>query len=100
MKVRFSCFTVITHFAFAVLLHRYGDCHPVFYIGTLEDAIKDALHARAKEVSVNNTTIQNNMQDVRCLHLTFSNLGYLNRICVVFIYVFMLIICLFYSGDC
>ena len=31
--------------------NRYGECHPVFYIGNLEDAIKDALHVKAKDVS-------------------------------------------------
>ena len=30
---------------------RYGDCHPVFYIGSLDDAIKDSLLVKAKEVS-------------------------------------------------
>jgi hypothetical protein len=29
---------------------RYGDCHPVFYIGDLESAIKDSLLCRAKDV--------------------------------------------------
>jgi len=28
---------------------RYGDTHPVFYIGSLEDALKEALHVRAKD---------------------------------------------------
>ncbi len=41
--VALECFA--TEFA-----SRYGDCHPVFYIGTLEDAIKDALHTKAKDV--------------------------------------------------
>ena len=25
-----------------ILCSRFGECHPVFYIGSLEDAIKDA----------------------------------------------------------
>ncbi|XP_046327782.1 FAS-associated factor 1-like [Haliotis rufescens] len=28
---------------------RYGDCHPVFYIGSLDDAIRDALQVKAKD---------------------------------------------------
>ena len=30
---------------------RYGDCHPIFYIGRLEAAITDALQCKAREVS-------------------------------------------------
>ena len=30
---------------------RYGECHPVFYLGPLEDAIKDALQTKARDVS-------------------------------------------------
>ncbi|XP_074644046.1 FAS-associated factor 1-like [Tubulanus polymorphus] len=33
----------------AVFRERYGECHPDFYIGKLDDAIKDALLVRAKE---------------------------------------------------
>ena len=29
---------------------RYGENHPVFYIGSLEDALKDSLQCRAREV--------------------------------------------------
>ena len=31
---------------------RFGECHPVFYIGSLENALKDALQCRARDVSV------------------------------------------------
>lgn len=30
---------------------RYGACHPMFYQGTLEDAVKEALLRPAKQVS-------------------------------------------------
>ena len=30
---------------------RYGDCHPIFYIGRLEAAITDALQCKARDVS-------------------------------------------------
>ncbi|XP_064606655.1 FAS-associated factor 1-like [Liolophura sinensis] len=29
--------------------NRYGECHPVFYVGSLEDAVKDSLLVSAKE---------------------------------------------------
>ncbi|KAJ8305447.1 hypothetical protein KUTeg_015992 [Tegillarca granosa] len=28
---------------------RYGECHPVFYVGTLDDALKEALNTKAKD---------------------------------------------------
>lgn len=31
---------------------RYGEMHPVFYIGSLDDAIRDALQTKATEVSI------------------------------------------------
>jgi hypothetical protein len=34
-----------------VLFFRYGETHPVFYVGSLDNAIKDALVVSAKEVS-------------------------------------------------
>ena len=43
--------TILSTFTFGPFNFRYGECHPVFYIGTLEDAIKDALHVRTKDVS-------------------------------------------------
>ncbi|CAE1311723.1 FAF1 [Acanthosepion pharaonis] len=30
-------------------IDRFGECHPAFYIGTLDDAVKDSLMLRAKE---------------------------------------------------
>ena len=30
---------------------RYGECHPVFYVGSLDNAIRDSLLCSAKEVS-------------------------------------------------
>lgn len=31
--------------------YRYGENHPVFFVGTLENALKEALQGRAKDVS-------------------------------------------------
>lgn len=31
---------------------RYGETHPVFYVGSLENAIKEALNGKAKDVSL------------------------------------------------
>ena len=42
---------ILSTFTFGPFNLRYGECHPVFYIGTLEDAIKDALHVKTKDVS-------------------------------------------------
>lgn len=33
---------------------RYGECHPVFFIGTLEAASQEAFYGKARDVS-NNT---------------------------------------------
>jgi hypothetical protein len=30
---------------------RYGENHPVFFVGTLENALKESLQGKAKEVS-------------------------------------------------
>jgi len=32
---------------------RYGEVHPVFYIGSLDDALRDALLCKARDVSLN-----------------------------------------------
>ena len=45
---------------------RYGDCHPVFYIGSLEDAIKDALQTKAVDVS---TQLSAMNQEYEVIHL-------------------------------
>ena len=34
--------------------HSYGECHPVFFIGKLEDSIKEALMGKAREVHITN----------------------------------------------
>ena len=31
---------------------RFGACHPMFYIGSLENALKDSLQCRARDVSI------------------------------------------------
>lgn len=35
-------------------VHRYGDCHPMFYQGTLDDAVKEACQRPAKSVNILN----------------------------------------------
>lgn len=32
--------------------NRYGDCHPVFFIGSLEAAFQEAFYGKARDVSV------------------------------------------------
>jgi len=34
---------------------RYGDVHPVFYIGSLDDALREALQCKARDVSLSNS---------------------------------------------
>lgn len=31
--------------------NRYGDCHPVFFIGSLEAAFQEAFYGKARDVS-------------------------------------------------
>lgn len=31
--------------------YRYGDCHPVFFIGSLEAAFQEAFYVKARDVS-------------------------------------------------
>lgn len=38
-------------FFFCLLLFRYGETHPVFFIGSLEDVLKESLQCRARDVS-------------------------------------------------
>lgn len=35
---------------------RYGSCHPMFFHGTLEDAVKEACFQPAKNVTILNNT--------------------------------------------
>jgi hypothetical protein len=32
--------------------HRYGPCHPIFFPGSLDDAMKEACHQPARDVFI------------------------------------------------
>lgn len=34
-----------------IFSYRYGDCHPVFFIGSLEAAFQEAFYVKARDVS-------------------------------------------------
>lgn len=36
---------------FWVFLFRYGEIHPFFFVGSLEDVLKESLQCRARDVS-------------------------------------------------
>lgn len=47
----------ITYFCSFLLIgnfisNRYGDCHPVYFIGSLEAAFQEAFYGKARDVSV------------------------------------------------
>lgn len=47
LEVNLKCILINRH----NFSYRYGDCHPVFFIGSLEAAFQEAFYVKARDVS-------------------------------------------------
>ena len=56
LHVSLTFLVVATFEQMLLLIHRYGEIHPHFYMGPLTEAIKEAGGASAKEVDICNLT--------------------------------------------